>query len=35
MAGRADPGRHPRRQLPGLPVLGILLWLAVVLPGLL
>ena len=33
--GRADPGRHPRRQLPGLPVLGSLLWLAVVLPGLL
>ena len=33
--GRADPGRHPRRQLPGLPVLGSLLRLAVVLPGLL
>jgi DNA-binding Xre family transcriptional regulator len=29
--GRADPGR----ELPGLPVLGSLLWLAVVLPGLL
>ena len=25
----------PSRQLPGLPVLGSLLWLAVVLPGLL
>ena len=33
--GRADPGRHPHRQLPGLPVLGGLLRLAVVLPGLL
>ena len=33
--GRADPGRHPGRQLPGLPVLGSLLRLAVVLPGLL
>ena len=33
--GRADPGRHPDRQLPGLPVLGSLLRLAVVLPGLL
>ena len=33
--GRADPGRHPGRQLPGLPVLGPLLRLAVVLPGLL
>ena len=33
--GRADPGRHPDRQLPGLPVLGRLLRLAVVLPGLL
>ncbi len=32
---RADPCRHPLRQLPGLPVLGILLRLAVVLPGLL
>ena len=33
--GRADPGRHPHRQLPGLPVLGSLLRHAVVLPGLL
>ena len=33
--GRADPGRHPDRQLPGLPVLGSLIRLAVVLPGLL
>jgi DNA-binding Xre family transcriptional regulator len=32
---RADPCRHPGRQLPGLPVLGSLLRLAVVLPGLL
>ena len=31
----SDPGRHPGLQLPGLPVLGSLLRLAVVLPGLL
>src|SRR5206468_3667830 len=33
--GRADPGPHPDRQLPGLPVLGPVLRIAVVLPGLL
>jgi hypothetical protein len=34
MAGRIRAAT-PGRQLPGLPVLGSLIWLAVVLPGLL
>ena len=33
--GRADPGRHPGWQLPGLPVMGLVLRIAVLLPGLL